>query len=46
MADKGFMVLRSPLGPDKIETVEGFDGPEPHRYRKDMWVLIYEPSTS
>ena len=46
MADKGFVVLRSPLGPDEVEAVEGFSGPESHRYRKDMWVLIYEPATS
>jgi 16S rRNA (guanine966-N2)-methyltransferase len=44
MADKGFVVLRSPLGPDDAElAIPGFIGPEPHRYRKDMWVLIYEP---
>jgi 16S rRNA (guanine966-N2)-methyltransferase len=44
MADKGFVVLRSPVGPDDVElAIPGFNGPEPHRYRKDMWVLIYEP---
>ncbi len=42
MGVKGFVILRSPIGPDLVETVEGFDGPEAHRYRKDMWVLIYE----
>ena len=46
MGDRGFVVLRSPLGPDDIEPVEGFDGPEAHQYRKDMWVLIYEPASS
>jgi len=45
MADKGFVILRSPIGPDDVEPVEGFDGPEVHRYRKDMWVLIYEAVT-
>ena len=44
MADKGFLVLRSPIGPDEIGSLEGFRGPEPHRYRKDMWILLYEPS--
>ncbi|MHC4220139.1 MAG: RsmD family RNA methyltransferase, partial [Planctomycetota bacterium] len=45
MADKGFVILRSPLSPDDADfTLPGFNGPEPHRYRKDMWVLIYEPS--
>jgi hypothetical protein len=44
MADKGFVILRSPLGPDEAHVaIPGFAGPEPHRYRKDMWVLIYEP---
>ena len=44
MADKGFVILRSPIGPEDAELViPGFNGPEPHRYRKDMWVLIYEP---
>ena len=42
MAAKGFVILRSPIGPDLVEQVEGFNGPEAHRYRKDMWVLIYE----
>ena len=42
MGDKGFVILRSPIGPGDVEPVEGFDGPEVHRYRKDMWVLIYE----
>jgi 16S rRNA (guanine966-N2)-methyltransferase len=47
MADKGYVVLRSPVGPDDAElAIPGFDGPEPHRYRKDMWVLIYEPQPS
>jgi 16S rRNA (guanine(966)-N(2))-methyltransferase RsmD len=41
MADKGFVILRSPLGPDGVEPIEGFDGPEAHHYRKE-WVLIYE----
>jgi 16S rRNA (guanine(966)-N(2))-methyltransferase RsmD len=45
MAGKGFVVLRSPLGPDDADlAITGLDGPEPHRYRKDMWVLLYEPS--
>ncbi len=45
MADKGFLVLRSPVGPDEVEAIEGFDGPEVHHYGKEMWVLIYEPRT-
>ena len=45
MADRGFLVLRSPRGPDDFDlAIADFLGPEPHRYRKDMWVLIYEPS--
>ncbi|MCH7848846.1 MAG: 16S rRNA (guanine(966)-N(2))-methyltransferase RsmD [Planctomycetes bacterium] len=45
MGDKGFIVLRSPLGPSDIDlSIEAFTGPEPHRYRKDMWTLFYEPA--
>jgi 16S rRNA (guanine(966)-N(2))-methyltransferase RsmD len=44
MADKGFVILRSPLGPDDADlAIPGLNGPEPHRYRNDMWVLLYEP---
>ncbi len=42
MAEKGFIILRSPIGPDGVEPIEGLVGPEVHRYRKDMWILIYE----
>jgi 16S rRNA (guanine966-N2)-methyltransferase len=46
MADKSFLVLRSPRGPDDFDlALPGFIGPEPHRYRKDMWVLLYEPQS-
>lgn len=45
MGDGGFVVLRSPSGPDDVDlTIAGFDGPEPHRYGKGMWVLLYAPS--
>ena len=45
MADKGFLVLRSPLQPEGPEwDIEGFDGPEEHRHGKDMWVLLYAPA--
>ena len=44
MGGGGFVVLRSPLGPEEVKlAVAGFRGPESHRYRKDMWVLLYEP---
>lgn len=47
MGDRGFAVLRSPLGPNAVDlSIPGFVGPEDHRYRKDMWVLIYEPATA
>ena len=45
MADKGYLILRSPVGPDEVEAIKNFHGPEAHCYRKDMWVLIYEPGT-
>ena len=43
MADKGYLILRSPVGPDEVEAIKNFHGPEAHRDRKDMWVLISEP---
>lgn len=44
MAEKGFVVLRSPWGPDTIELeIEGFIGPEEHDYGGGMWVMLYEP---
>ena len=42
MADRGFVILRSPLGPDELElSPPGFSGPEVHRYRKDMHVFLW-----
>lgn len=44
MADKGFVILRSPIGPPEIDVkIEGFAGPEVHRYASDMFVLLYAP---
>ena len=44
MAKPGFLVLRSPMGPDHIDlAVPGLDGPEVHRHGKDMFVLLYAP---
>jgi 16S rRNA (guanine966-N2)-methyltransferase len=43
MADQGFVVLRSPVPADAEFTISGFDGPEEHRYGKDMNVLLYAP---
>jgi 16S rRNA (guanine966-N2)-methyltransferase len=43
MADRGYLVLRSPI---ELGGIEGFNGPEVHRYRKDMVVLLYEPGTA
>ena len=46
MADKGFVILRSPLGPDEADlAIEGFLGPEDRGYGKKMWVLLYEPES-
>ena len=45
IAEPGWLVLRSPLGPKTIDlTVAGFDGPEVHRYARDMRVLLYAPN--
>lgn len=45
MGEKGFIVLRSPLGPREADfKIAGFDGPEVHDYGKRMQVLLYAPS--
>lgn len=45
MGDEGFVVLRSPLGPNRIDlTIPGFHGPEEHTYGKEMSVLLYAPA--
>lgn len=44
MGDRGFLVLRTPVEPTQEDhAVEGFDGPEVHRYRQQMSVLLYAP---
>jgi len=44
LARPSFVVLRSPIEPDDDSfTLAGFDGPEVHRYAKDMRVLLYAP---
>jgi len=45
MGDRGFIILRSPLGPDEADlAIPGFDGPEARQYGDDMWVLLYSPA--
>ncbi len=47
MGDTGFVVLRSPLDPRKVDhAVPGFDGPEVHRYGQEMFVLLFAPASS
>jgi len=47
MADKGFLVLRSPIGAEQADfAVAGFDGPEVHKYGPDMHVMLYAPAKS
>lgn len=44
MARPGFLILRTPLDPDRTpHPVDGLDGPEVHRYARDMFVLLYAP---
>jgi len=44
MADRGFVVLRSPLAAhDQDFAVPGFHGPEGHDYGRGMHVLLYAP---
>jgi 16S rRNA (guanine(966)-N(2))-methyltransferase RsmD len=44
MAQKSFLVLRSPIDLGDDARLEGFDGPEEHRYGSEMRVLLYMPS--
>ncbi|MCI0362358.1 MAG: 16S rRNA (guanine(966)-N(2))-methyltransferase RsmD [Phycisphaerales bacterium] len=47
MNDRGFMVLRSPVGQHEAElSISGFAGPEEHKYGKEMNVLLYAPSVA
>lgn len=44
MGEKGFLVLRTPLDPaTHPHAIQGFDGPEVHRYGGEMSVLLYAP---
>lgn len=44
MGDKGFVVLRSPIGRGDAEfAITGFDGPEEHQYGPEMHVMLYAP---
>ena len=44
MGEKGFLVLRSPIPPDRMDAeVERFEGPEVHQYGKATWVMLYAP---
>jgi len=46
MADPSFLVLRCPFDPAEVDggmRIEGLDGPEVHRYSRDMYVLLYQP---
>jgi 16S rRNA (guanine(966)-N(2))-methyltransferase RsmD len=45
MGERGFVVLRSPMGSDKADfRIAGFAGPEEHRYSTEMRVLLYSPA--
>ena len=42
---KGFLILRTPIDLEEPErTIVGFDGPEVHRYKDDMFVYLYKPN--
>lgn len=44
MGERGFLVLRSPIGPPEIDfTVPGFQGPEAQQHKREHWVLLYAP---
>jgi len=45
MGDRGFVVLRSPIGQSEADlSIPGFHGPEIHRYGQEMHVLLYSPA--
>lgn len=45
MADRGFLVLRSPMALEPEEAkLPGFDGPELHEYGREMKVYLYMPA--
>lgn len=47
LADKSFVVLRSPaLKQGESLTIEGFAGPETHRYGSEMLVHLYMPASA
>jgi 16S rRNA (guanine966-N2)-methyltransferase len=47
MCDKGFVILRGPVGPEDADlSITGFVGPEVHRYGGEMFVLLYAPALS
>jgi 16S rRNA (guanine966-N2)-methyltransferase len=42
LADEGFIVLRTPLKPSKVDhAVESLAGPEIHKHGASMWILLY-----
>jgi 16S rRNA (guanine(966)-N(2))-methyltransferase RsmD len=44
MAERSFLILRSPIGPTEADlSISGFEGPEDHRYGRGMWVSWYQP---
>jgi 16S rRNA (guanine(966)-N(2))-methyltransferase RsmD len=44
MADKGFVVLRSPVHlPPEEKSIDGFVGPELHEYGHEMKVMLFMP---
>lgn len=48
MGEQGFLVLRSPIDPEGVESAEfllpGLDGPEVRKHGTEMWVLLYQPT--
>lgn len=44
MGDRGFLVLRSPIGPPDVDfTIPGFEGPEVQRHKREHWIMLYAP---
>lgn len=44
LQERSFVVLRSPIDPaEQSHAIEGFEGPEVHKYGQEMYVLLYMP---
>jgi hypothetical protein len=44
MGERGFLVLRSPIGPSQFDfSLPSFEGPEVQQHKREHQVLLYTP---